>query len=81
MDRANGVYFSDQSESDILEAEDLRQDNVLRLPIEIVGQGVLTSPDIEDCPICAEPMEDGHEARVLRCAHWFHRECLETWSK
>ncbi|KAF7042485.1 hypothetical protein CFC21_052075 [Triticum aestivum] len=33
----------------------------------------------ERCVICLGGMEEGDEARVLRCQHLFHRCCLDWW--
>ncbi len=34
----------------------------------------------ENCSICQDPMEAGHETRtILACSHCFHRECIDRW--
>ncbi|TKY69440.1 RING-H2 finger protein ATL13 [Spatholobus suberectus] len=32
-----------------------------------------------DCAVCLCKIGDGEEIRVLRCEHFFHRNCLDTW--
>ncbi|XP_057443580.1 putative RING-H2 finger protein ATL50 [Lotus japonicus] len=32
-----------------------------------------------DCAVCLSKIEGGEEIRVLRCDHFFHRDCLDTW--
>uniref|UniRef100_A0A7N0SV68 RING-type domain-containing protein n=1 Tax=Kalanchoe fedtschenkoi TaxID=63787 RepID=A0A7N0SV68_KALFE len=33
----------------------------------------------EECAVCLSRFEDGDEMRKLRCEHWFHKACLDTW--
>ncbi|KAL9325039.1 hypothetical protein ACSQ67_005684 [Phaseolus vulgaris] len=40
------------------------------------------TPDTEeddDCAVCLSKIGDGEEIRVLRCEHFFHRNCLDQW--
>ncbi|MQM00233.1 hypothetical protein Taro_032969 [Colocasia esculenta] len=32
-----------------------------------------------ECAFCLSAVEGGQEVRELRCAHLFHRECLDRW--
>ncbi|CAD7929786.1 unnamed protein product [Amoebophrya sp. A25] len=34
----------------------------------------------ENCAICLQEFEEGHEAAESPCHHFFHRECLEKWA-
>lgn len=31
------------------------------------------------CPICLNEMVTGEEARLLRCKHMFHKQCVDDW--
>ncbi|XP_052200191.1 uncharacterized protein LOC127806746 [Diospyros lotus] len=32
-----------------------------------------------ECPVCLCKIDAGEEIRELRCAHLFHRDCLDRW--
>ena len=31
----------------------------------------------KECPICQEEFDTGEHVKVLKCAHWYHTECLK----
>ena len=33
----------------------------------------------EDCPICAEPLNDDRSIHVLHCHHAYHADCIARW--
>mmetsp|Transcript_27743 Transcript_27743/g.69672 ORF Transcript_27743/g.69672 Transcript_27743/m.69672 type:complete len:113 (+) Transcript_27743:1335-1673(+) len=33
----------------------------------------------ESCSICLAAYSIGEQLRVLRCGHYFHRNCVDTW--
>ncbi|KAL6192977.1 hypothetical protein ACLB2K_034062 [Fragaria x ananassa] len=34
----------------------------------------------EECAVCLTKIEEGEEMRELRCAHLFHKACLDRWT-
>ncbi|KAL6226058.1 hypothetical protein ACLB2K_000023 [Fragaria x ananassa] len=34
----------------------------------------------EECAVCLTKIEEGEEIRELRCAHLFHKACLDRWT-
>lgn len=37
------------------------------------------SDDVDECRICLEPYGPEDSLRVLPCAHYFHKHCIDTW--
>ncbi|KAF1892405.1 hypothetical protein Lal_00010870 [Lupinus albus] len=36
-------------------------------------------PELEDCAVCLEPLEDSESLIHLPCKHRFHSSCLKPW--
>ncbi|KAL3631293.1 hypothetical protein CASFOL_024277 [Castilleja foliolosa] len=37
------------------------------------------SRDSVECSVCLSKIDEDDEVRELRCDHFFHRDCLDTW--
>ena len=38
-------------------------------------------PELEECSICLEPLNNGSGIKKLECKHQFHRACIETYMR
>ena len=44
--------------------------------IDMIAETILENP--ETCSIC---LNNGNQGKLLRCSHFFHSECINTWLK
>jgi len=55
-------------------------DNTPINPIDNLQTLIITNNIIDDvCSICLEEFKYDEELKKLKCAHIFHKECLEPW--
>jgi E3 ubiquitin-protein ligase RNF38/44 len=53
---------------------------ISQLPVTIVAEEHVNNLGEENtCPICLNEMVVGDEARLLRCKHIFHKNCVDEW--
>ncbi|OMJ95195.1 hypothetical protein SteCoe_1396 [Stentor coeruleus] len=48
-----------------------------RLPVVTFKD--LEKKDIDNCPVCLQKYLENSEVRVLECAHFYHKECIDEW--
>lgn len=48
-----------------------------RLPVAIFKD--LEKKDIDNCAVCLQKYLETSEVRVLECAHFYHKECIDEW--
>ncbi|KAK6940120.1 Zinc finger, RING-type [Dillenia turbinata] len=36
-------------------------------------------PDLDECAICLQKLEEGDSLREIKCKHVFHKDCLGRW--
>jgi hypothetical protein len=39
----------------------------------------MTTPEIENCPICQDELKDESTIQTLPCNHKFHKDCIQKW--
>ena len=47
---------------------------------ELDNNTIISKVNIDmECPICLDPLNNGHDVRTLRCFHLYHVKCIDPW--
>jgi hypothetical protein len=71
-------FFDDDDDADMEEAELAPTGEPV--PLADFCEPTTVVPEGEECPICTASVKDeGEDAVVTKCLHFFHQECLNKW--